>query len=248
MKYFWSIAPPILAVLTLGLIVLAGCSDQETLQPDSSAYDDIEDTHGIPLAQYWGDRIVSEAFYALNQSRSGGSTVSYHGSAMSDWNYVESDRGADRRVAWWIGSCTARGGAGGIARLKDWDGNWKDCHRGGYCRFFANLVLYRSSYGWGNGKHLVLPRSGTGYALEDVHQAQPGWILQSAMPHTAIVVVVYSYGLDVVDANWVGGNGNFAISRHLYTWEQLANYGFKAYNPWASPTLMDQNGPEIQCY
>ncbi|MDD5566961.1 MAG: M23 family metallopeptidase [Patescibacteria group bacterium] len=32
MKYFWSIAPPILAILTLGLIVLAGCSGEEGLE------------------------------------------------------------------------------------------------------------------------------------------------------------------------------------------------------------------------
>lgn len=197
--------------------------------------------------QYWGNNVVSEAFYSLNLYRTGSSNVIYHNLVMSDWNYVESDRNADKRVSWWIGGCGNRGGAGGTVTFRDWNGGYDVCHRGGYCKYFVNLVLYRSSYGWGGGQHLVLP-SGYSYATGSVYAAQPGWVLQSSAPHTAIVVRVMPGGLDVVDSNSTGGNGNFAISRHEISWSTLNANGYRAYNPWANPTLIPEAGPTTPCF
>ena len=234
-------------VLTLGLCILSGCSGDKD---EGTSLEPVVGEGGgnpVPLGQYWGNRIVSEAFYSLNQSRTGGSNVSYHGWAMSDWNYVESDRDADKRISWYIGGCGNRGGAGGTVSLQDYNSTWKTCHKGGYCKYFVDLVLYRSSYGWGGNKHLVLP-SGTSYATRSVYDAQPGWVLQSSMPHSGIVVARYGGGLDVIDSNWVGGDGNYAISRHFMSWSELISKGFKAYNPWASPVLISRSGSRTQCY
>lgn len=247
----------VLAVLamvpcTLATLVLSGCGEEGrvvepvvTVQPADSP-SEARSTTGPPepLAQYWGDRIQSEAFYALDQSRRGTSSSVYQGYAMSDWNYVESDSNADKRVAYYVGGCGNRGDAGGVTMM-----GGVPCHRGGFCFYFAQLILYRSSYGWGGGQHLVLPRSlqGTYDLGVDVHNAQVGWVLQKTptSPHTAIVVAVYSYGLDVVDANYVGSYYDserhvwvyrFLIARHLFTWSQLG--GYRAVNPWANPTLI----------
>lgn len=254
-------------VLVMALLAIAaaffaqGCSTTEQpVQPvpassidELSAFDDATtkgDVQSTALAQYWGDRIVSEAFYALNQSRSGSSNVSYQGWVMGDWNYVESDVSADLRVSYWIGGCENRGGARGTVTMRESNGTYKVCHKGGYCRYFANLVLYRSSYGWGGGQHLVLPRAGTSYATQSVRNAQVGWVLQGSGGnlHTAIVVAVNGSGLDVVDANYVGGNGNFLIARHFYTWAKLQTLGYMAYCPWANPVLISQSGPTTQCF
>lgn len=202
--------------------------------------------------QYWGDRIVSEAFYALSRNRTGGSNVTHCGNAMSDWPYVESDRVADERISEYIDGddCGNRGGAGGSTSLKDCDDSYDTCFKGGYCRYFVDLVLYRSSYGWGGGQHLVVDRSGTSYATESTRSAQKGWVIQANGrygPHTAIVVYVYPGGLDVVDSNWTGGDGNFLISRHFMSWGTLDSWGFKAYNPWADPKLITDT-PRRRCY
>ncbi len=241
---------------------IVGCSEEKSSNPIESVAPATDNTQTptdtstgtrdqqLPMAaaQYWGDRIVSEAFYALNQSRTGGSNVSYHGCAMSDWNYVESDVAADQRVSWWL-TCVNRGGAGGTLTMYDWNGQPKVCHKGGYCRYFANLVLYRSSYGWGGNLHLVLPRAGTGYATRSVRDAQAGWVLQGsgANLHTAIVVAVSSGGLSVVDANYIGGNGKFLIARHYYSWADLSALGYKAYCPWENPTLISRSGDRLSC-
>jgi len=201
----------------------------------------------------WYNNIVSEAFFALNQYRTGSSNVTYHGWAMSDWAYVESDRDADKRISWYIGGCVNRGQAGSYRWMRDWDGTQKKCRKGGYCRYFVNLVLYRCSYGWGGGKHLVLPRSGTSYANRNIRDARRGWVIQangSHGPHTAIVVEVYPGGLDVVDSNWVGSEGTYRylISRHFMSWSKLNAWGFKAYDPVSGRVLISQSGSRTRCF
>lgn len=172
----------------------------------------------------WSNNILSEAYYSLNRYRTGSSNCIYQGMAMSDWDYVPNDPGALTVVTNYIGSAN-RGGITGT-----WNGC---CHRGGYCKFFVDLVLYWSSYGIGNGWHLVLP-GGTYYyggymPAYDVRQAQPGWVIQRAgsNPHTAIVARNLGWGLDLIDSNYTGGNGNFVISRHALSWADL--YGYTAY-------------------
>ncbi len=186
-----------------------------------------------PMATYggdWSNNVLSEAFYTLDLYRTGSSTCAYNGMAMSDWvqrfgyTYPRSDAGALANVSAVIGSANV-----GVI-----DGTWNGCPaRGGYCKFFVDLVLYRSSYGIGNGYHLILP-GGTyyygGYMTPyDPHQAQPGWVIQRAgsHPHSAIVAANLGWGLDLIDSNYVGGDGNFVIARHAMSWGDLS--GFTAY-------------------
>lgn len=254
----------VLVMALLAVAFIASCSNQQTSNPITSAVTPTDNTvnpvgsaegrkdqmQPAAAAQYWGDRILSEAFYALNQSRTGRSNVTYQGWYMGDWNYVESDVAADLRVSYHIGGCENRGGARGTATMRESNGTYKVCHKGGYCRYFANLVLYRSSYGWGGGQHLVLPSSGTAYATRAVSEAQVGWVLQGSGSnlHTAIVVAVTGSGLDVVDANYIGGNGTFLIARHFYTWAKLQTLGYRAYCPWENPKLISQSGTTTRCF
>jgi hypothetical protein len=189
------------------------------LQPDSTNLPVLTD-----VGPAWEGYIVSEAFYALSQSRNGGSSRSYNGYTMSDWPYpLQGD------------CCNALGIVtnymyGGNIGLRGPLGLWLNQYQqGGQCKFFVNLVLYRSSYGYPGG-HLVLTPGYSWSPSYSVYDAQPGWIIQSpSLPHTAIVVSRLSNGLDVVDANWIGGNGSYAIGRHPITWSTLNAYGFRAY-------------------
>jgi len=191
-------------------------------------------------AAYWGNRIVSEAFYSLNRWRTGTSNAVYAGLAFSDWSYVESDRGALDKITWWIGGYGNRGIIG------------RDSHgfeRGGYCRFFVNLILYRSSYGYYLG-HLVLPRSGWPNKNHSVYSAAPGWVIYTTgpVPHWAIVVKNLGWGLDVIDSNykhpswWIKSGWKwdygFYICRHPFSWQELISKGYRAYCPWEAPLII----------
>lgn len=190
-------------------------------------------TRGIQTdGVYWANNVLSEAFYALDQSRSGTSTKTYYGQYMGDWPYP------------WQGDCCNALGRvtylmyGSNTSWRGSLGTWNGYQQGGQCKFFANLVLYRSSYGYPGG-HLFLP-SGYSYASNNWRSAQPGWIIQapSTRPHTAIVVSNYGGSLDVIDSNWIGGYGNFAIGRHALSSATLDSWGFRAYNPWENPSLV----------
>lgn len=174
----------------------------------------------------WTSYVWSELAYSLNRNRTGFSTVSWKGYAMSDWAYTSSDQWAYTQVSEYMGGSV---GTTGMIRLQYTNPPWSWIERGGWCKFFANLILFRSSYGIGGGYHLVLP-SGYSYATEDVRNARKGWVIQNpSIPHTAMVAENLGWGLDLIDANWVGGNGNYYIARHSMSWSQLA--GFKAYKP-----------------
>ena len=173
----------------------------------------------------WSAYILSEAFYALSQARNGTSTISINGLALGNWNYVTSDQWAYNQVAavnGYVGSVGTTQLAGSVPAYA-WIG------QGGWCKYFASLVLFRSSYGIGGGYHLVLP-SGYNYATQPVTSARPGWVIQNSTSiHTAVVVANLGGGLDVIDANYIGGNGKYCIARHPFSWAQLS--GYKAYRP-----------------
>ncbi|USN53780.1 MAG: hypothetical protein H6760_01260 [Candidatus Nomurabacteria bacterium] len=180
----------------------------------------------------WYNQVVSEAKYTLCQLRNGTSHEVYQGKAMGDWPYPHQGD-----------CCNALGvvrqymyGGGSPGPLGEWNG----FQQGGWCKFFVNLVLYRSSYGYPGG-HLLLPTSTYRYNNpRPVSEAQPGWILQSeTLPHTAIVVERLGGGLDVIDSNWIGTykrpDGSYyysyAIARHEITNTELDRYDFMAYRP-----------------
>lgn len=227
--------------------------DVDAMPPDDVGDSaDVEAPQDSPDAngQFWGDRIVSEAYYTLSQTRSGGSSKSYKDTrgrtwTMADWNWAQTDRDSDGHVSYYIG---CRDGAT-CDYYRGNTGYMDGYYRGGECKFFANSVLYRSSYGWGNSDHLVTP-SGYTYANRDVRDAEAGWVLQKNSPgqHTAIVVYKYAGGLDVVDSNYIGQDRGHKhwIARHLMTWSELS--GYKAWCPWENPKLLNESAKTQRCY
>ena len=118
-------------------------------------------------------------------------------------------------------------------------GTWNGFQQGGECKFFVNLVLYRSSYGYPDG-HLIL--AGGKYDYDNPHywwEARPGWVLQMKSPlHTAIVYRNLGNGLDVIDSNWTGGRGIYLISRHAIGYSTLDNGTSRVYKPWEASTRL----------
>ncbi len=229
LKFFLSLA--LLFGLAMGsLMFMQGCSEEKPVEPIIQA--DLPDSNIDMQAERvngpaWENNVLSEVCYALSQSRSGYSTKSWNGYAMGDWPYPwqgDCCNALGKVTSYMYGGCTSCRGSLGL-----WLGQYQ---QGGECKFFVNLVLYRSSYGFPGG-HLILP-GGTYsyYGAQNWRNAGPGWIIQSAsMPHTAIVVANYGYGLSVIDANWVGGRGSYAIARHIIYAGTLDANGFVAYRP-----------------
>lgn len=221
-----------MSALALAVVLVSGCDmkGQSPLEPllgtEESEGKHRRDPSIAAVGPAWESYIVSEAYYALCQQRNGSSHLVYNGLAMSDWDYPHSDSYALNRLIANYGSDTGPLGL------------WQSRYRqGGWCKFFVDMVLYRSSYGYPNG-HLFLP---TGYVFSPAHgvgEAQPGWILQApSKVHTAIVVARLSNGLDVIDANWIGTykrpDGSmaysYAIGRHVITWQTLSDNKYAAY-------------------
>ncbi len=229
---------------------IIGCNQKgarEITGPETPQYiekPNVQSPSTSAVGPAWEANIVSEAFYALSQSRSGGSSKTYQGYAMSDWPYPLQGDCCDAltkvTVHTYGSNCPPCRGPLGL-----WAGQYQQC---GWCKFFVNLVLYRSSYGYPGG-HIVLR---TGYYWNpgyDVRNAQPGWIIQAdgpSGPHTAIVVANLGWGLDVIDANWVGTYRNssgvmvysYAIARHPMSWSTLSAWGFRAYRAHEVCTLI----------
>ncbi len=237
---------PRTAILAL-MLVVAGCGlDKTVTEPDvatqTTAQPDVIEKPGVQPSAVtsWNSPpyILSEARYTLNPSRSGTSTLTYNGQYMGDWNWATggSDNGAFQKVSADYGGAT---GTVGFNRFE----------QGGWCKFFVSLVLYRCSYGIGNNNHLYLP-SGYTYADTDPKYAGPGWVLQSTMPHTAIIDSPHynpsgiQDGWWVIDSNWIGTtaikdrygkvvgyNYSYWVGRHFMSFDVLKSKGFKAWRP-----------------
>ncbi len=101
--------------------------------------------------------------------------------------------------------------------------------RGGQCKYFANLILYRA--GVISSKTDPFPT----YAemqqnSNPASSAKPGDVLFQNGYHTAIVTSVgrdsigAATSITVIDSNWVTGGGNEVIGMHTYNKDQIANY------------------------
>lgn len=118
-------------------------------------------------------------------------------------------------------------------------GNNGDVGRGGQCKYFANLILYRS----GSDQNIL-----TSYAamnLDIPNQGDPALAKQGDVLftlqegsnyniwHTAIVVELKPDGLDVIDSNYVsdisGTPNREVIARHLLTWAYLSSHAYKVW-------------------
>ena len=192
--------------------------------------------------------VVLETFYALRPSYDGGCDKTIGGNCVSSWNYLNNDYSAYNIVKSWYGCSFASlwkvsgDGCGsgwpasffnnvaayGYGTFGGWYGS---VGRGGQCKYFANLILYRS------GSHpYQLPTYATmwdyGNGVErNFALAVPGDILTSNpafAPHTAIVVEIKPNGLDVIDANFVSdaGSNREVIGRHLMLFTDLDGDAF----------------------
>ena len=192
--------------------------------------------------QYDRQAIVLEAYYAVTGSQH---YCPWVGSGDSDrrigrYNYLLSDVGAywhtrdywthrykpdghmtynnDNRLSQLFldGNLPAYGLAGGVGR-------------GGQCKYFANLVLYRAEIAGANPMPTYAGLQGQSRSSA---YAKPGDVLFRYKFHTAIVVRVLKgdpssgtvTGVQVVDSNWVDGEDNEIIGIHNYYGSRLAAY------------------------
>jgi len=131
----------IMFFVTLAMMVLfVGCSKVD----DQSNPVSVDNTN-IFARLHWDTRtaIQLEAFYALNTSHNGGSTEDINGYAVSDWNYIYSDSNAYVAEKNHYGD-DASEYYSYYHDLEDYGMDDDDHGRGGQCRHFADLILYRS--------------------------------------------------------------------------------------------------------
>jgi hypothetical protein len=191
--------------------------------------------------------VVLEAFHAIYPPADGGCVKTIPASGpnakcVSNWNYLNDDYGKYSTVKSWYGCLSsgwAQPGDGCPANFTaasffsnvasygfgTFGGYYGPVGRGGQCKYFTNLILYRS------GSHpYLLPRYSDMWTNVDMvlTNAKPGDILTTSPTrnptHTTIVVEIKydSFGkvkgLDVIDSNWVSDMGTTmqreVIGRH----------------------------------
>ncbi len=204
--------------------------------------------------------VVLECFYALRPSADGSCdktiTNDYGTWCVSNWNYLNSDTNFYLTVRN-IYSCSSSNwttsGDGSPCYNNNspasfWTnygynyGYYGSYGRGGQCKYFANLILYRS----GSAPQALPPYPGNITSNSDydtnMQNAVEGDILVTLnegsnynVPHTAIVVEIKRSGttvtgLDVIDANYVSDINHVAnrevISRHLLSISTLQQHSY----------------------
>lgn len=195
-------------------------------------------THGD-----WSSRVAWEARHALSRSATGSSAwpinSDSHGPRWyGDWNYVADD---------WYAYGKAFNEAHGKT-YPDLVGNVADDslnhHRGGQCTFFVRLILLRATYWTGYGDHLTTPQYPNGlyahvdggYMTDNYASVQSGWVFITAdNTHYAIAdsraYVNGQWGWWFIDANYVGGRGNFFIGKHFMPDWKLRADNYRAWRP-----------------
>ena len=212
-----------------------------------------------PGVQHDRQAVVNEAYYAV-----AGIPYSYPPSNVGQWNYLLSDVGAYWRTRdnWTVryppdscmtdnnddrlrdlflaGNLPAYGFAGGVGR-------------GGQCKYFANLLLYRA------GVANVDPMP-TYLGLQEQSRssgyAKPGDVLFRQNYHTAIVTQILRgdpnegtvTGVQVVDSNWVNGKGNEIIGMHNYYDSELSIYSIWTGAPYYHGTIPNKElSADLNC-
>lgn len=118
-------------------------------------------------------------------------------------------------------------------------GNNGDVGRGGQCKYFANLILYRSG-----ADQSILASYDTMNTAPPEQKGDPAFAKQgdvlftlregsnNNILHTAIVVELKPDGLDLIDSNYVSDNNTpnrEVISRHFLTWAYLSSHTYKVW-------------------
>jgi len=205
--------------------------------------------------------VVLEAYHAIRPSADGGCDYTLpdkNGSCVSSWNYLADDYSAYVQLkdcktssVWQVKTdeCKAVSVVGtsvpysyyadvwsyGFNRYNIVSKTWytPSYGRGGQCKHFANLILYRS----GADTRVPLPSysSMTNSSLRlnsatNLSKVKEGDIIfDPNAPHTTIVVSIQRQngavvGLTVIDSNWVGGNNNEIIGKHTMSTTALLSY------------------------
>lgn len=183
--------------------------------------------------------VVLEAFYALRPSYDGGSDKTINGNGVSNWNYLNSDPSAYEVVKGWYGGWSSEW----INFYNDpasygygtFGGDYGDVGRGGQCKYFADLILYRSGSDQGGFPLYSYMWSET---ETDMTEAKEGDVIltydNGVGRHVAIVVEIKRdgngqvTGLDVIDSNFISDEGSTwhreVIGRHLFSISYLNQY------------------------
>lgn len=207
------------------------------------------------LSSYRRRAVVLEAFYALRPSHDGSCDKTISGNCVSNWNYLDNDYAAYNTVKSHYGcgiaskwstsydSCTSISGSPVsffdevyLYGYGTYSGNYGNIGRGGQCKYFADLILYRSGaqHLIDGNKHTIPTYPVMRSNLEtNLNTAKPGDILittdSASYDHTAIIVEIKVDGLDVIDTNWISDNGALnreVISRHLFKFVDIqGKYG-----------------------
>jgi len=187
--------------------------------------------------------VVLEAYYALNPGHYGFSSKLYNGWTVSDWNYIITDTNAYEKVRnsiypkpnasyptlWpvadrnlfydnWATPLPAN-----YANLNRY-GFYGGYGRGGQCKFFADLILFRSGAAArrDDNTHVLPTYSDMSRSATSYKKARVGDIIFiPSNGHTAIVVAILARDssgnvteVDVIDSNFIGTDGNEMIARH----------------------------------
>lgn len=203
----------------------------------------VEARIGPPGVQYDRQAVVNEAYYAVTGYWWYCPNVGagQYDSRTGSYNYLLSDVGAywHTRDYWTyrypvVPYMTNNGNSYLRQLFVNGDlpsyGLYGNLGRGGQCKYFANLILYRAGV---SGVDPMPTYATMNMQSRSSKYAKPGDILfSSSLPHTAIVTKVLQgnpnsgtvTGVQVVDSNWVTGDGNEVIGAHNYYGSNLAQY------------------------
>lgn len=182
--------------------------------------------------------VVLEAFYALRPSHDGSCDKFIGGNCVSSWNYLYNDYSAYSTMKSWYGcnssvwtfsgdgsGCSYPAAPTSFYSNVAYYGYYGTYGRGGQCKYFANLILYRSG---SDQRFMPSYANMWGNTESDLTRAVPGDILFANGFHTAIVVEIKRTsgvvtGLDVIDANFVSDSGSNreVIGRHEFKISQI---------------------------
>ncbi len=229
------LGPPTILFLILGLcFVLSGCGEEQggisVLEPRIETPDGIDNPTEMSWdPSGWQLAIILEAKHALSQRNNGTSSqILHYGGDFygGDWDYVGSDPYAREIMSVHYGWNWNYIGDPGAWPEHDLTNNWRVVGHGGYCKFFADLVQWRAT----GGSKGFLPSNNQ--ASGSIDYVEPADIIQrnDGNPHTAIVIKILERRggkvkkVDVIDSNYIGGNGRFIISRHPIGGSEFQKY------------------------
>lgn len=227
------------AIVVLGILAAACAKFAEDtvgvkVNPQDSTVTSVQKPGAETHRLHWDPRtaIKLECFYALNQGYGGGSNQSYAGYVTSDWSYLANDPNAYSVVKGWYPPVNGvyyasiwTGWPSFYTSMptysRSWYNRWGqnqgfDLSHAGQCKYFANLILFRS----GIYQQKIPPYGRNPAGYRSYGQIRVGDVIETTWTngHTAIVVKINVgvegssvTNVDVVDSNFIGDE---VIGRH----------------------------------